>query len=71
MTGLTTISKIVSFKTVDGKHIPCDGELWYRGYQVQNLIQKYGDKGFGFERTAYLLLFGVLPADQEMEEFSF
>ena len=69
VTGLTTISKIVSFKTVDGKHVPCDGELWYRGYQVQNLIQQYGDKGFGFERTAYLLLFGVLPADQEMEEF--
>ncbi len=69
VTGLTTISKIVSFKTEDGRRVPCDGELWYRGYQVKSLIQQYGDKGFGFERTAYLLLFGVLPTDQEMKEF--
>ena len=70
VTGLTTISKIVSFKTEDGRRVPCDGELWYRGYQVKSLIQQYGDKGFGFERTAYLLLFGVLPTDQEMKEES-
>lgn len=69
VTGLTTISKIVSFKTEGDKHIPCDGELWYRGYQVKNLIQQYGNRGFGFERTAYLLLFGDLPTDPEMEEF--
>ncbi|HCT92892.1 MAG TPA: citrate synthase, partial [Lachnospiraceae bacterium] len=69
VTGLTTISKIVSFKTENGKRVPCDGELWYRGYQVKNLIRQYGNKGFGFERTAYLLLFGVLPTDREMDEF--
>ena len=34
LTGLTNISKIVSSKIVDGKKVPCDGELWYRGYRV-------------------------------------
>ena len=40
LTGLTTISKITSFKDDEnGKRVPCDGELWYRGYNVQNLIK--------------------------------
>lgn len=70
LTGLTNISKVNAFKeTEDGKRIPCDGELWYRGYQVQDLIRMYGTKRFGYERTAFLLLFGRLPEEQEFEEF--
>ncbi len=70
LTGLTNISKIVSFKDIDGKHVPCDGELWYRGYNVCEMIQKFCVKEFGFERIAYLLLFGDLPSDAELAEFS-
>jgi citrate synthase len=70
LTGLTRISEIVSFKDIDGKHIPCDGELWYRGYRVENLIKRIGADSFGFERTAYLLLFGELPNADEEAEFS-
>ena len=70
LTGLTTISKVISFKSVDGVKTPCDGELWYRGYQVNNLIDDLGENEFGFEKTAYLLLFGELPTDAELAEFS-
>ena len=70
LTGLTTISKILSFKNIDGVKTPIDGELWYRGYQVNELIDGLGEKEFGFEKTAYLLLFGELPTEEELEEFS-
>ena len=70
LTGLTTISKILSFKNVDGVKIPIDGELWYRGYQVNTLIDDLGETEFGFEKTAYLLLFGELPNEEELAEFS-
>ena len=70
LTGLTTISKILSFKNVDGEKVPIDGELWYRGYQVQDLINELDEEAFGFEKTAYLLLFGEKPSKEELEEFS-
>ncbi|MCI1722115.1 MAG: citrate/2-methylcitrate synthase [Lachnospiraceae bacterium] len=70
LTGLTNISEIISFKDINGeKHVPCEGELWYRGYNVRSLVQEYGWQGFGFEKCAYLLLFGELPDDQSSQEF--
>ena len=58
LAGLTNISKIVSSRVVDGKKTPCDGELWYRGYRVEQLIGELGEHELGFERIAYLLLMG-------------
>ncbi len=69
LTGLTNISRIDSFKMEDGKKIPCEGRLWYRGYDVRDLIQRIPDGHFGFERIAYLLMFGDLPTPQEEKEF--
>ena len=70
LTGLTNISKIVSFKEDEnGKTVPCDGELWYRGYNVKTLINSIGTDEFGFEEATYLLLFGELPDKQELKEF--
>ena len=70
LTGLTNISKIVSFKDDEnGKTVPCDGELWYRGYNVKTLINSIGKDEFGFEEATYLLLFGALPDKQELKEF--
>lgn len=69
LTGLTTISKMVSFKNVNGVETPCDGELWYRGYNTKELVSMCGEHGFGFERTAYLLIFGEMPNADETEEF--
>ena len=69
VTGLTNISKIVSFKNVDGVKTPCDGQLWYRGYPIEQLVQVLDSDSFGFESTAYLLLFGEKPDKQELLEF--
>ena len=70
LTGLTTISKMVSFtKDENGNEVPCEGELWYRGYNVKDLVSMSGEGGFGFERTAYLLIFGEMPTDEETERF--
>lgn len=69
VTGLTNISKIISSKMVDGEKVQCDGELWYRGYRVQDLINDLGDDEFGFEKIAYLLLLGELPDKSELKEF--
>jgi citrate synthase len=70
LTGLTKISEIVSFKEENGQTVPCDGELWYRGYNVKTLINRLGKDEFGFEKTAYLLLFGEVPTQAELNEFS-
>lgn len=70
LTGLTNISKIVSLKIADGQKIPCDGELWYRGYRVEKLIDDLGEKELGFEKIAYLLLMGELPSIEEKNAFS-
>ncbi|CVI65500.1 methylcitrate synthase [Clostridiales bacterium CHKCI001] len=69
LTGLTNISKIVSSKAVDGRRVPCDGELWYRGYNVKDLIQDLGKNEFGFEKIAYLLLMGELPNKKDLQDF--
>lgn len=70
LTGLTNISKIVSFKEDEnGNAVPCDGELWYRGYNVKTLINSIGKDEFGFEEATYLLLFGELPDKQELKKF--
>ena len=69
LAGLTNISKITSSKIVDGKKIPCDGQLWYRGYRVEDLIGSLGEKELGYEKIAYLLLMGQLPDSAAAEEF--
>lgn len=70
LTGLTEISEIVSKKTVDGQTVPCEGKLFYRGYDVEKLVDGFiADSRFGFEETIYLLLFGELPNRKELEDF--
>lgn len=70
LTGLTNISSIRAFKTVDGKEVPADGELLYRGYDVKELVKGGIGKRYIFEEGAYLLLFGELPSEQQLKEFS-
>ncbi len=69
LTGLTRISRICAFKQVNGKNIPIDGRLFYRGYPIEHLVDTYGKTAFGFEKTAYLLLFGEKPTEPEAKEF--
>ena len=68
--GLTNISKIESFQMEDGKKIPCEGKLWYRGYDCIELVEGFRRKRFGFEEIAYLLLFGELPTEEQLAKFS-
>ena len=70
LAGLTDISEILSYEIVDGKSVPCEGKLYYRGVDVEDLIAGFvKDKRFGFEETTYLLLFGFLPRQDELDQF--
>lgn len=70
LTGLTEISEIVSKTTVDGEDVPCPGRLYYRGYNVEDLVAGFiNDDRFGFEEIIYLLLFAELPTGGELKEF--
>lgn len=70
LTGLTEISEIVSKKLVNGEEIPCKGKLYYRGYDIEELVSGFmRDNRFGFEETVYLLLFGSLPDAAELKAF--
>jgi len=69
LTGLTNISKITAFKEIEGVKTPVEGELWYRGYRVNSLIEEIADHEFGFEKVAYLLLFGQKPSEDERLKF--
>lgn len=70
LTGLTEISEIYSKKIVNGEAVPDDGMLFYRGYNVEDIIGGLnGISPYGFEEITYLLLFGELPNAEEFEEF--
>ena len=70
LTGLTEISEIVSKKNVNGVMEPCDGEIYYRGINVKDIIKGFmADNRFGFEETTYLLLFGQLPTQKQLDDF--
>lgn len=70
MAGLTNISEVYAKKVVDGQEFPCPGELYYRGYNVKNLTKGFlTEKRLGFEEITYLLLFGELPKESELQDF--
>lgn len=69
LTGLTNISEIISSKMVNGEKVQIDGELWYRGYHIQNLINSLGDDELGFEKITYLLLMGEMPTIEQEKDF--
>ena len=68
--GLTNISEIKASEIVDGKSVPAEGELYYRGYPIEELVGGcLKDGRVGFEEVAYLLLTGKLPTAKELDEF--
>ncbi len=70
LAGLTEISEINSFKNVNGVKTPCEGKLYYRGIDVEDLTKGFlSEKRMGFEETTYLLLFGTLPTSDELKSF--
>lgn len=70
LTGLTKISEIKSKKLVNGVETPCEGELYYRGYNIKDLVKGFvSEDRFGFEEITYLLLAGKLPDKDELSSF--
>lgn len=69
LTGLTEISDVCSYKLIHGKKMPADGELYFQGYNVEQLIKGFEGRRYGFEEITYLLLFGELPNEAQLESF--
>ena len=71
LAGLTNISDVCAKKIVNGEEVPCAGNLYYRGYNIKDLVKGFLDaKHSGFEEIAYLLLFGELPTEQQLADFN-
>uniref|UniRef100_UPI003FEF035A citrate/2-methylcitrate synthase n=1 Tax=Lachnospira sp. TaxID=2049031 RepID=UPI003FEF035A len=72
LTGLTEISEVKSTETDEnGISHPCDGKLYYRGYDVEEIIAGFTkDKRYGFEEVTYLLIFGEMPNDEQLADFT-
>lgn len=70
LVGLTQIGDVIGYDVIDGKKVAVPGKLIYRGYDVEDLVRDTVSRDeFGFEQTAYLLLFGDLPSKSKLEEF--
>jgi len=70
MAGITRIGNVRGYYMQDGERVPMEGTLIYRGIDVQDLIAGFmAEKRFGYEETAYLLLFGTLPTRAQLESF--
>ncbi|MBR2654246.1 MAG: citrate/2-methylcitrate synthase [Lachnospiraceae bacterium] len=68
--GLTQISEINAFRYENGRKIPIEGELFYRGIPIEKLTNGFiSEKRYGFEETTYLLLFGSLPNEKQLKDF--
>ena len=69
LTGLTEISDVNAYDLVNGRKIPAEGSLYYQGYNIYDLVNGLEGHKFGFEGTIYLLRFGQLPSEKELEMF--
>ena len=70
MAGVTLIGNVKGYVVEDGEKVPAPGRLYYRGINVEELIDGFTAAGrFGFEETAYLLMFGGLPTREELARF--
>ena len=70
MAGITQIGNVKGYYMQDGEKLPAPGQLVYRGYNVEDLIRSFVSEGrFGYEETAYLLLFGSLPNKEQLDTF--
>lgn len=69
LTGLTEIADVRAYRIENGQKIPSDGELYYQGYNVEDIINGDKHKRYAFEEATYLLLFGELPTQKQLEQF--
>jgi len=69
LTGLTEISDVCAYDLENGRMIPAEGQLYYQGVNVREMIHGLKGRKYGFEETIYLLLFGRLPNQEELDSF--
>lgn len=69
LTGLTEISDVCAYRMEEERKIPSDGQLYYHGVNVIDLVDGLAERKFGFEETIYLLMFGKLPSQKELDLF--
>lgn len=70
LTGLTEICEVHAYTIIDNDYIPCEGKLYYRGIDVEEIIDGFiMDHRFGFEEVTYLLIFGELPTKEKLDDF--
>ena len=69
--GLTEICEVHAKEKINGESVPVPGKLFYRGYAIEDIVHGFIDSGrFGFEETAYLLMFGQLPTAEQLADFN-
>ena len=69
LTGLTEIADVNAYKIEHGRSVPAEGQLYYQGYNVFDLLKGNTEKRFAFEEATYLLLFGSLPTKEQLHNF--
>ena len=71
LAGLSKIGEVHGYIVDDGEQVPDYGKLFYRGINIYDIVNGFQrDERFGFEEVCYLLLFGVLPTERKLQEFS-
>ncbi|MDR2519029.1 MAG: citrate synthase [Spirochaetaceae bacterium] len=69
--GVTSIGSVQGYQVVDGEPAPIEGKLYYRGIDMRDIIKAHGNSGtFGYEEVAYLLIFGKLPAKEQLVNYN-
>lgn len=69
LTGLTEVSDVNGYQLIEGRQIPAEGQLYYQGYNIYDLVKSQKGKKYGFEEIIYLLLFGHLPEPDKFDKF--
>lgn len=71
LTGLTEIAEVHSYTIRDAEYVPCEGKLFYRGIDIEDIVAGFlKEDRPGFEEATYLLLFGELPSRQQLDDFN-
>ena len=71
LAGVTRIGSVQGYYMRDGEKVPMPGELYYRGININEIVERHSTSGtFGYEETAYLLLFGSLPTREQLQQFN-
>lgn len=70
LVGITGVGDVVGYQKINGRKIPAQGDLFYRGYSIKDIVRDLEkDDRFGFEEVIYLLLFNKLPDKEDLDLF--